>query len=164
MDKFQLTAARARELFHYDPETGILMRKVATSNCVKVGDRVGTPNGSGHLQVEIDHRCYQVHRVCFLVHTGRWPEGTLDHEDTDPSNNKWDNLRDVTHQINCQNVRRARSTSSTGLLGVSVKRNKFQARIEVDGVRRFLGTFATPELAHGAYVAAKRELHAGCTL
>lgn len=30
--------------------------------------------------------------------------------------------------------------------------------------RRFIGTFETADLAHNAYLAAKRELHPGCTL
>lgn len=37
-------------------------------------------------------------------------------------------------------------------------------KIFADGRTRVLGTFETPEAAHTAYVAAKRQLHEGCTL
>lgn len=34
-------AARVRELFHYDQETGLFTRLVRTSNCVRVGESAG---------------------------------------------------------------------------------------------------------------------------
>ena len=38
------------------------------------------------------------------------------------------------------------------------------ATISVGGRQSYLGTFATPEEAHAAYLAEKREKHQGCTL
>jgi hypothetical protein len=63
-----------------------------------------------------------------------------------------------------QNQRRARSDSSTGLLGVSKNGSGWRAEIRVDGKKINLGTHKTPELAHLAYVNAKRKHHEGCTL
>ena len=42
---------------------------------------------------------------------------------------------------------------------------KITARIKhPTGKKLYLGSFPTPEAAHAAYLAAKRKLHAGCTL
>lgn len=43
-------------------------------------------------------------------------------------------------------------------------RDRFQAKIQIDGKRTYLGTFNTAIEAHQAYVAVKRRLHSGCTI
>jgi hypothetical protein len=45
-----------------------------------------------------------------------------------------------------------------------ILRNRFVARIQVDGVYKHIGCFATAEKAHEAYLAAKRKLHPFGTL
>jgi len=44
-----------------------------------------------------------VSRICWLCMTGDWPEHTIDHIDKDGTNNKWENLRDVTQAENNKN-------------------------------------------------------------
>jgi len=99
--------------------------------------------------------------------TGAWPQFEIDHKDTNRTNNRWGNLRDVPHAVNVQNRRKAQRNSRTGVLGVfSQTPGRFYSRIEADShrVRKYLGTFDSAEAAHAAYVAAKRELHPGGTL
>jgi hypothetical protein len=82
--------------------------------------------------------------------------------DGNPANNALGNLRDVSMAINTHNVRRARKDSSSGAMGAQKHRpGKWQARILVDGERRSLGVFDTPEAARDAYLAAKRQHHSG---
>jgi hypothetical protein len=73
-------------------------------------------------------------------------------------------MRDLTTSGNQQNQRRASQDSQSGFLGASPHRGKFQAQITVNGKNRYLGMFETPEAAHAAYVAAKRNLHSTCTI
>ena len=65
-----------------------------------------------------------------------------------------------------ENQRRARGNSRTGLLGVTadLRSGRFAANIKAAGRRHYIGSFATPEEAHAAYVAAKRQLHEFGTL
>lgn len=48
----------------------------------------------------------------------------IDHKDQDGLNNRRDNLRPVNRSQNAQNVTKARSSSKTGVLGVSVHKCK----------------------------------------
>ena len=159
----ELTAERLRELLHYDPETGVFTRLVR-SGPAKVGDAAGTATTSGYIQIRVDGGQYLAHRLAFLCMTGEWPSQFVDHVNGVRDDNRWSNLRPATPSENLQNVRRARADSQTGLLGVSRDRQRFRAQIKVDGQHIYIGTFDTPEQAHAAYLAAKRKLHAGCTI
>lgn len=160
-----LAADRVRNLFFYDQETGIFTWRVAKAQRVKVGDIAGSLNGDGYVLISIDNRKHKAHRLAWLYVSGAWPMRQIDHINGDRSDNRIFNLRDVTHQANSQNVRLARSSNrSTGLLGSTRHSSgRFQARICVDGKRMTLGLFDTPQMAHEAYVKAKRELHIGST-
>lgn len=122
----------------------------------------------GYIQVSVDGRRYMAHRLIWFYVTGEWPAQRLDHKDTTRTNNKWLNLRLATAVTNAQNVRRAHRDSTHGFLGVSFIRRRiskpFRSEIRVDGKQMQLGTFATAEEAHQAYVAAKRRYHEGNTL
>jgi hypothetical protein len=63
-----------------------------------------------------------------------------------------------------QNLKQARSDSSSKVLGVFPNGAGWMARIKTAGKPKYLGTFPTTELAHSAYLEAKRQLHEGCTI
>lgn len=108
---------------------------------------------------------YKAHRVAWLIFHGAWPEGEIDHINGDPSDNRLENLRDVTHRTNTENLRSATRASKGGALGVCTpKVGRCRAAITLSGVKRDLGGYDTPEQAHQAYLTAKREVHAGCTI
>ena len=96
--------------------------------------------------------------------TGEWPNGEVDHIDTNSMNDAWANLRDVSRQVNQQNQRKPLKTNKLGFLGVSKYGNGYLARIHANGVTKCLGTYSTPEKAHEVYLSAKRDLHTGSTL
>lgn len=152
-----LTAERARQLLTYDPTTGELRR----SNS---GAIAGTVRADGYRQVSIDGRLYRAHRVAWLMHTGAWPEMEIDHINMDRLDNRFANLRDVSHAVNKQNEKHARKGSRSGLLGVCAWRNKFKAQIRTGKKNQCLGVFETPADAHAAYIKAKRRQHVGCTI
>lgn len=89
----------------------------------------------------------------------------IDHINGDHSDDRWENLRDVSQQMNVQNIKKAKTGSATGLLGVHRSREgNFVAQIKHLGKTKNLGTHQTPEDAHAAYLDAKRQLHPGNTL
>jgi hypothetical protein len=128
------------------------------------GAVAGTVNSNGYRTVSLRSRIHFAHRLIWLYMTGEWPNGWVDHIDGDKLNNKWANLRDVTPQVNKQNLRKPHKDSSTGLLGAYRHRDRFRSYIGLNGVQHWIGSFDTAEEAHQAYVEAKRKLHQGNTL
>jgi len=138
------------DYLEYYPTTGELFWKKSPSNVVKKGSRAGSIDSSGQRQIKFKGKVYQAsHVIWFIVHN-RWPI-EIDHKDRNPDNNALTNLREVSHQQNCHNRKRA---NQSGFPGVSRKGNKWLARITLDGVTYRLGTFDTPELASAAYQQA----------
>ena len=146
----------ASELFEYNEHTGQLTWRVARSHRVKVGGIAGTTHPSGRLSVRIGKN-YYVHRIAWLIMTGKWPENQIDHIDRDPSNNKWSNLRDVTQTENQCN-----KGNNSEYPGVCKNKNSFYARLQIDGVRHHSICFNNIEDAIEARLALE-EVHLGKT-
>lgn len=156
----EITYERLREMMSYDPETGVFTR-LETDDAMPAG----TTHATGYIDIRVDGFKYRAHRLAWLYMTGSFPSGVIDHLDGVKTNNRWSNLRDVTQFVNMQNQRLPRAGSKSGWLGVTAARGgKWLASIKVHGRRIYLGTFREPEEAHAAYLAAKRERHAGCTI
>jgi hypothetical protein len=160
-----LSAERLRELLHYDQTTGAFTWRVFRGRTAKAGDQAGSIV-DGYVKIMVDGRTYTAGRLAVVYVTGAWPASEVDHRDTDRSNNRWLNLRDVPHATNVENQRSARVTNKVGFLGVSKhhRSERYRARIRVAGKLKPLGWFDTPEDAHEAYKAAKRLFHDGNTL
>jgi hypothetical protein len=118
----------------YDPFTGLFRWKVTQRGHRKAGDIAGSMTGQGRWRVKINQVTYSAGRLAWVLFHRCEPKGEIDHIDGDPLNNSIKNLRDVTHLQNCQNIK-ARGVS------FDPKRNKWLARICVDGVDRNLGRF-----------------------
>ncbi len=164
MSKPILTYERLRELFDYDPETGITSWKVAHHRNAVVGAPTHFVTPHGYASTSIDKKLYVTHRLIWLYCYGRMPTGDVDHINGVRTDNRIANLREVSRAGNLQNLRNANSTSTSGLLGVCVNKDKWQARITVLGKQISLGTYLTPMLAHQAYLTAKRQLHPTCSI
>lgn len=154
--KTELSAARLRELLHYDPETGLFTRLSGKAVNVR-------PTAYGYFRISIDGSARHAQLLAFLYMTGVLPKKgfEVDHINGVRTDNRWANLRLVSVSVNQQNRRRAKSNSSVGLLGVSRCKNKFRAQIWLNQKKTNLGYFSTPEQAHHAYLEAKRVMHVG---
>ena len=153
-----LTAARLREVLHYDPSTG-LWRWLVDCKKVKAGDRAGWTD-RGYTRIAVGGRSYRSARLAWLYMTGSWPPVQVDHENTIESDDRWVNLRLADHSGNQAN-RNVFRNNVLGVKGVKRVRNtsRFQARIYSDGKSHFLGCFDTIELASDAYPAAAKQAH-----
>ncbi len=159
-----LTAERLKAFLHYDPETGVFTRLRGRGG-QPVGKPVGAVGGYSYRRIGMDRRDYDAHRLAWLYMTGSFPEQMVDHINGDRQDNRWCNLRAADRSLNNQNLKRAKkSNKASGLLGVSRCREKWKAEIYCAKKKYHIGVFDTPQLAHEAYVARKRQLHAGCTI
>jgi hypothetical protein len=142
----KLTQKRLKELLHYDPETGLFYWKKKRSWRTSIGDIAGYKDPRGYMRIRVDHKLYAAHRLAFLYIEGHFPKKEVDHIDRNPSNNKWENLRDVSHSCNIQN-RKTQSNNSIGIMGVGYFQGliygDWGAHIKTSGKRIFLGYFAT---------------------
>ena len=149
---------KLHQLFNYDAETGILS--------YKNGEHVGRKSSLGYLKFRLDGHEVHVHRVAFMMCNGYCPE-IIDHINANKLDNKILNLRQASHNENCQNVREPKKSNKTsGLLGVSWHKGmkKFRATITKDAKPIHLGYFNNPYDAHNCYLNAKRQMHKLCTI
>jgi len=153
------TSERLRELFSYDPDTGVFVRLVRTNPRVHVGDVAGCISSAGYLRIRVDIGQYYAHRLAFLYMTGSWPTFDIDHKNGNGLDNRWDNLRSATRSQNMANTKLP-LTNTSGYKGVrwDKARGKWRAEIRIKGRSRHLGLFATAEEAHAAYMEKAREV------
>jgi HNH endonuclease len=122
------------------------------------GKPVGTWTTNGYLYVGYRGSKLRAHRVVWALAHGRWPVEDIDHINGDRSDNRLENLREVTRQQNLQNTAR-RKDNTTGITGVRRMRGRWQARIFLDGQYTCLGTF--DDLSEAAAVRKAAEMSHG---
>jgi hypothetical protein len=159
-----LTQERLLQVLDYNPETGVFTRRLKQRG-VSQGAVAGSIDQGGYLVTSVDSKLHKCHRLAWFYMTGNWPKSVIDHINGNKSDNRFENLRDVTQTQNIQNQRKAQmSNKSTGVLGVFKNGSGFAARISHNNTKIYLGTFKTTEEAKAAYIAAKRVLHSSCTI
>ena len=175
MAKPNITHEQLIQILHYEAETGIFTWKVDRRSgrdgkghlIASAGDVAGGVDiASGYIQLVFAKGRCRGHRLAVFHMTGNWPTGEVDHKNGIRSDNRWGNLRDVPQHVNKQNLRKARVDSGTGVQGVrwNEERQKFVARVTLGTKQKCVGHFNTTKDAHQAYLTAKRQLHAGCTI
>lgn len=143
----KLTQELLKQLFHYDPETGLFTWLVSTNFRIQPGDIAGGEvcDGAGkrYISLSICGKYYKAHRLAFLYMTGAMPKQFVDHINGDGTDNRWCNLREVDRTGNALNKRRYKS-NRTGITGVSFHKGigLYTAYIAVGGKRKHLGATA----------------------
>ena len=88
------------------------------------------------------------------------PKGlVVDHINHDTLDNRDENLRIITHRENLQNRKGAQSDSRTGIRGVGWEKgkNKWRARIKINGKSILIGRFDDISEAEAAVKAARKK-------
>ena len=117
------------DYFYYD-ETGPSCLRWKVDVCsgrygnrknVMAGDFINRTDKYGYYTVTVSKNTYKVHRIIYSIHKGEIPDGfVIDHIDGDNRNNKLENLRAVTTQVNARNSKKY-ATNSSGINGVSLQ-------------------------------------------
>jgi hypothetical protein len=110
-----VTQEKVRELFDY--QDGNLIRLTSPAPGVNAGDVAGCPTSRGYLSTWVDGNSYLNHRLVWLWHYGYFPENGLDHIDRVKTNNRIENLREVSQSCNMRNTGNRR-TNTSGVKGV----------------------------------------------
>lgn len=108
----------------YNPSTGYLTWIRKPSSKVIIGTRAGCQvKGRDNRIVKVFGEVYIEHRLIWFMQKGYWPL-EVDHINHDESDNRWENLREVTHEENTLNCS-LRNDNKSGQVGVRFdKRSK----------------------------------------
>ena len=169
-----ITRDELQQLVSFDKHTGVFHWKVSVRSrggLTRIGNPVGHVGLTGYVRIILRGREYSAHRLAWFYVHGTWPQYDIDHRNGVRHDNRISNLRDVTDNVNQQNRQGAASNCQSGLIGAwpasngDTKKSKpWRSAIKVGDTIVFLGYFDTAELAHGAYIKAKRKFHEGCTI
>jgi hypothetical protein len=150
------------QIFNYDPDTGILTRKIRTGVRTQIGDIAGTTSKDGYRYTRANgKKMRNTHIIWTIMKGNKVPSGyQVDHKDRDRLNDKWDNLRLVTPSQNCHNAT-IRKDNKSGYKGVSFYKQSgtWRAVVNLNGKQYSAGYHATAELAFEAICIKRNELH-----
>lgn len=151
-----LTQQRLKEVFYYDRIGGGFYRRHQTTPQNKPWDSAGTKDSHGYLQIYIDGKRHQAHRLAWLYVTGDMPANMIDHKNRVRCDNRFENLRPATVKQNNENLSLLPRNTS-GYRGVSYfkETGKWVAKVWHNRKCFHVGTYATPEEASEA-ASAKR--------
>lgn len=122
---------KKRQLYPHNPEQiaqeltvdehGVLWWIKQGGHNRKVNRPVGTPDSNGYLRVNIGGTIYRNHVIVFCLCHGRWPHGdkVIDHIDGNKTNNRKENLRELSLQENALHKHILNGRNKSGYHGVS---------------------------------------------
>jgi hypothetical protein len=110
------------------------------------------------LSINGNRKLFGVHVLVAMTFLNHIPDGNnlvVDHIDENQLNNKLQNLRIVTQR---DNLSRQKRDLPTGVCWFK-RDKKYKAQIDINGKRKHLGYFSTPEAASEAYQKALANLN-----
>lgn len=152
-----LTKEIVNNLFFY--KDGVLFWKEIQSRRLKVGCVAGYLNNKTYWKTSFRKKTYFNHRIIFLMHHGYLPK-TIDHVNGIKTDNRIENLREVTTSQN-QHNRKINSNSKTGIKNVfwCSQSGKWSVVLTVNKEHHCIGYFDNLEIAKIAAVEARNKYH-----
>ena len=143
------------ELFEY--KDGFLIRKLKTSNFAKLGVPITKIASNGYVQVSVNNKLENAHRIIFMMHHGYMPE-LIDHINGIKIDNKIKNLRAATYIQNSYNSKK-RSTNTSGVKNVRFRYGKFHAYFNIKGKQISLGIYESLQEAEKIVMSYRVQHH-----
>lgn len=164
-----LTQQVLRELVYYHPQTGAFYWRERPLKFFKeashqqvwnkrlAGTLAGCINPRGYWRFCIFGKQYTAHRLAWLYVYGEWPSMALDHINHDKTDNRIENLRQVTAMESSQNIP-CSTRNKSGTVGVcwNKAQREWFAYISINRKQVFLGNFKNLDDAIQARVAAQK--------
>lgn len=146
------------DLFNVNPSLSSGIEWKVKRGPKAAGSIAGSRDPNGYWRVGLAGKQHLTHRVVWAMVHGPIDQGfVIDHIDGNKDNNSITNLRMCNQADNTRN--RGMSVHNTsGFKGVTKRGRKWVAQIQFDGQKKYLGLFATPELASEAYEEAAVKL------
>lgn len=137
-----MTQNELKKIVEYDIESGVFTYLKSRKGGIKKGQIAGCKDKNGYIQVRINNVRYYCHRLAFLYMNGYIPEFEVDHINHNRSDNRWENLREVTSTENCKNIP-LKSNNISGCMGVYFCNtfHKWVAKIQLNRKNIHLGYF-----------------------
>ena len=104
--------AEIKFYFRYDKDTGLLYWR-RSKRGIKRNSPVGSFNNKGYLKATLHTRGLLVHRIIWVLVYGKFPEQEIDHINGNKTDNRIENLRDVSGLINVRSFREKEITCLT---------------------------------------------------
>ena len=145
-----------KSILDYDPDTGIFRWKVAPNKRIKKGQIASNKSCNGYIRISYQNQMYLAHRLAWFIYYGYLPK-QLDHINRNKSDNRIYNLRKCNGSQNNINSLPYKNRKYKGIY-FEKRCGKYQAQIQHNYKRYFLGRFDTPEAAARAYNAKALEL------
>ena len=139
----------------YDKDTGIFVWKNSARG-IKKGAVAGSISDQGYVVIRIDYKIYRAHRLAWLYMTGNFPKYEIDHINGIRSDNRFENLRDVTRSENKKNVGKYK-TNVSGVNGVRwyAPLQKWHVQIQCNSVKIHIGYYSDLNDAISARIKAE---------
>ena len=127
----------------YNPITGLFKWRY-TGKGRRNDLRAGTKNPFGYLVITFEFQRYMAHILAWAFIHGEFPDKEMDHINRDPTDNRIENLRLVTHGQNLANSK-TRTDNTSGERGVcwDKQKNKWKVQMNLGATRRYQKHFLT---------------------
>jgi hypothetical protein len=147
---------RLWELYDFNPLTGYLISRTGPNKGKPIIGYLQKNKGAWLIKLfREDGTILRTNyaRVVFAWCKGRWPEGSVDHIDREPRNNRIWNLREADSVLQNQNT----SCFNYGACWNKSKK-KWQSQISTNGEVKYLGNFDSQRSAQEAYIRTCKEI------
>ena len=152
---FTENISSVREMFNYDPVTGVIKWAKSPGRNITAGRIAGRKSSDGYITICFKGRDYKAQYIAYAIHYGIWPTQILDHENGVRSDNSIKNLRPAD---NIQNGHNCKSRNALGIKGIYPRGNGYRSMIRYNKELIHLGTFSTADAALEARIVKEKEL------
>lgn len=116
-------------LFEYLDGKLYWKNKPSTKVSVNIGDEAGSLNKAGYYIIGIDSISYRTHRIIWKMFTGKDPF-EIDHINHDKTDNRIENLREVSHKENGKNQSKQKNNTS-GYCNIRIRKDNVKKKYQV---------------------------------